>query len=745
MAFDSFNYDIIKRMPEWYKEDKFIKPVNEYTQTLLADILEGLLTNTGVVQPLNCWLTIPEEYTWYHHYKPADKLLVYDEYSFSENSTTTLIPNKTTKAILPNTKRPCHAKIKLKLLGTEVKESNRLYESENIEEFIIENAGQQIIINNIPSISTIEISTEDNEILIDDEYRDDLVTGSFEKIRPVIKNSDYEESYIDENQQEQTKKIDLEDENKKTEIILKTTTKVDFDLQIYLYKPTYTTEQNIRVSTISAFPIENIKLYGYFCHPFNNQSGYKLLWQKNYSLKSRTTYDRITKQYDCERFYIEVKFHGIGKPLYKGFPQENESLNKIFQPNPNLDKWGKIYGLKRRIYRNDITEDEEPYTFPKYYPYPIEQDYWYEERMVHEYRYDNEAIDSLFVRDTDFNNIGMLECIYPFTNDIWVYTETIDPNEGKSSSKETSFSSQTTLLHQIKQEDEPLRAKWENIENFPNKPLIITLEPKSDETFEKGKFTYQSNKLLCSFCLREINEEVPKDITIKGIELKFKTESSVQSNRIKLDESSTITIPYLSEILDEPVLEKINIFEENLFTKKKGYFIVGSPTNLFGEKEITREQLFYGNDGKVDFELIFSNENTFLESIIYIKDISLNIYFEKNQQDYDINVSFDKKEINLSEQENEVLMNITIENKSQTKIRDKNLFIIIPPELKFGTGYENYNSIKFNLDVNEKIDDISIPIMPKKQITGWYDILVFCEDKVITNEILIKKWGNVNE
>ena len=75
--FDSFDYDIEKRLPEWWKGFGALEPVNQYTQILIADILQGLLTTMGVVQPLNCWLTIPEEYTWYHHYKATDDFIVF--------------------------------------------------------------------------------------------------------------------------------------------------------------------------------------------------------------------------------------------------------------------------------------------------------------------------------------------------------------------------------------------------------------------------------------------------------------------------------------------------------------------------------------------------------------------------------------------------------------------------------------------------------------------------------------------
>ena len=58
MAYENFSYDIISRMPEWYKEDKLAISVNEYTQELIVTMLQGLLTSIGVVQPINCWTSL---------------------------------------------------------------------------------------------------------------------------------------------------------------------------------------------------------------------------------------------------------------------------------------------------------------------------------------------------------------------------------------------------------------------------------------------------------------------------------------------------------------------------------------------------------------------------------------------------------------------------------------------------------------------------------------------------------------
>lgn len=845
--FDSFNYDIESRLPEWWKGFGALEPINKYTQELIAEILQGLLTTMGVIQPLNCWLTIPEEYTWYHHYKSTDDYLVDkngDKIITNKAVATIFAGDNEIHAIIPNTKRNCHARIQLKLLGTDVIKENGsineetgalISEDEEIKELIIENAGQIITLNDIKTTSIIEIDTRTKEILVDGVSKSNLINGKIDKIKPIIKNEKYEVPYIDDttynpikiinssdisyidqeyflkdeeierneiyqifkinNNSEEIlnieindieidgetnfpiyhctfydddkmkgigigdikvignpvsdivryKNIDLEDENKKTDIVLKSSKTVDFDLQVYLYKPTYTTEQNIKIASVSAFPIEWVRLYGYFCHPFNNKSGYKFLWEKTYSEESRTVYDRITKQFDCERFFIQVKFHGIGVPLTKGFPQDFNETNQAFRPNPNLDKWGKIYGLPRRVYRTDITEDEEPYTFPKYYKYPIEQDYWYEERMVNEYRIEDDSVNSMFVRDSEFNNIGILECIYPFMNDIWVYTETIDPTTDTLQKVQNDEGMDFIPLSYVVQDDESLGVDWDKPYKLINNPIYIKLNPKSDDVKKLNDYSYQAKKLKIGFNLNDFDDFTPKNITIKGIELKFKTIVDAQPNTIRLGENSSFLISYPYPNSDTNYIsEKLEIVRDDYtWLKENGYFTIGGEDNLFLEKEITREQLFKGNEGRVEFELEFINENSFLEADLYLENVFLNIYYEVIKSDYSIDVNFDKKVLDINETNPLINMDIFIKNEGKIEVNDKEIFIIVPPELEIAGGYKSY---LFNLEVGEECDPINVQIIPKEidgEIkTGLYDILVFCEDKVFSNEILIK--GNRN-
>ena len=731
--FDSFNYEIERRMPEWWKGFGLLEPVNKYVQEIIVSILEDLLTNTGVAQPINCWLTIPEEYHWFHHYQELDSNLIYiNNGEIIENPVNTILGGDNDKiiALLPNTKRKCHAKIRLKLTGysedSDIKDSN-------IESLIIKNANQIIEIQNISKTSLIEISTENHEILIDGKPSTNLTTGFFDKIQPTIKYDDYLIPYIDEEGNLQKKEMDLEYENKQTTIELQSSDPVNFDLQIQLYKPTYVTEQNIRIATVSAFPIEWVRLYGYFCHPFNKKEGYKFLWEKKYSLESRTVYDKIAKQYDCERFYIQVKFHGIGIPISKGFPQEEYANDARFQINEKLDKWGKIFGLPRRYYKENITEDEEPFTFPKYYPYPIEQDYWYEERMVNEYRFDDEHFDSYFVKDSDLNNIAELRCIYPFMNDIWVYTETINPDI------DITHESEPIRYSSLEEISDTEGVSWNIPNNIEFNNDFITLEPFNDETIKTNLYPYKTKGLKVTFNLHNFDRETPKDIKIRGIELKFESETGIHSEYLMLSEISQILLPVFSRNDPEPIIEPIYINDKTKSWKKGSTeYIIGGETNLFGQEEITRDQLVINHE--LSFIIGFINENDFVETYLKLKNIKLKIYYEIIKDDYSIDMKLNQKEFLLSKEETNIIASITITNNGKKKILDKEAFLVYSPELELKN---NFNSFKFDIDINEDPIKIDFELQPKEIDgiikTGYYDIILFCEDTIIKEEILIRE------
>ena len=710
MAYDSFNYDIKSKMPLWWQEDTFLEPINRYSQELLKDLIGGFLTNLGIVQPVQVWKTLPTEYSWIHTYIEHDPLL-----QNSEGGTVSkqLQPNVPIRAYIPNSKRNCHGEIQLRLTG----DNNGLQKP--LKKLVIRNAHQKIILKNITTTSDIKISTESQSILVDGVYRSDLIEGEINKIYSQPKNNDYSQ-------------LDIEDENKTTYIEIESDANVSFDLKIKHIHPIYVTEQNIRLYTVSAFPLEYVKLYGFFCHDFNNQQEWRFLWEKHYDEDERVVFDRITKQFNCETFYIQVKYHGIGVPLTFGFPQEEASPNPAFSINKVLDKWGRILGLPRRYYKNNITDDEEPYTYPPFYKYNIEQDYWYEQRLINEYRYNEDAINASYIKDSNLNNVALLYSIDPFIQDVYVYTETIAPT--LNNDKEVGYINPSFI------NESGEGVSWRNPHQIANTNFVgaeLTLEPKTSSNFN-DKESYQTKVLEVRF--DEI-PEIPKNVEITGIELRLNGATSIHSDSLQLDDRSNLILPTYTTLEDGVVKEGMDIIpialEDPYWQKEKGVYIIGGKNNLFGLDSIDQSQISNG----FGFEIAFTNTNEFLKSNIILYNIQLFIYYTVIYDKYDINVRFDTKTIVLDDEEqNQIKMHIDLKNTGEIPIVGKNIYIAVPPEIEI----TNKTFPPIDLDIGEpftigELDDDQIIITCPKKITGLYDVIVFCDDDAIKNEIVVKE------
>lgn len=710
MAYDSFNYDIKSKMPLWWQEDTFLEPINRYSQELLKDLIGGFLTNLGIVQPVQVWKTLPTEYSWIHTYIEHDPLL-----QNSEGGTVSkqLKANTPIRAYIPNSKRNCHGEIQLRLTG----DNNGLQKP--LKKLVIRNAHQKIILKNITTTSDIKISTESQSILVDGVYRSDLIEGEINKIYSQPKNNDYSQ-------------LDIEDENKTTYIEIESDANVSFDLKIKHIHPIYVTEQNIRLYTVSAFPLEYVKLYGFFCHDFNNQQEWRFLWEKHYDEDERVVFDRITKQFNCETFYIQVKYHGIGVPLTFGFPQEEASPNPAFSINKVLDKWGRILGLPRRYYKNNITDDEEPYTYPPFYKYNIEQDYWYEQRLINEYRYNEDAINASYIKDSNLNNVALLYSIDPFIQDVYVYTETIAPT--LNNDKEVGYINPSFI------NESGEGVSWRNPHQIANTNFVgaeLTLEPKTSSNFN-DKESYQTKVLEVRF--DEI-PEIPKNVEITGIELRLNGATSIHSDSLQLDDRSNLILPTYTTLEDGVVKEGMDIIpialEDPYWQKEKGVYIIGGKNNLFGLDSIDQSQISNG----FGFEIAFTNTNEFLKSNIILYNIQLFIYYTVIYDKYDINVRFDTKTIVLDDEEqNQIKMHIDLKNTGEIPIVGKNIYIAVPPEIEI----TNKTFPPIDLDIGEpftigELDDDQIIITCPKKITGLYDVIVFCDDDAIKNEIVVKE------
>ena len=711
MAFDTYNYDIKSKLPLWWQEDTFLEPINRYSQELLKDLVGGFLTNLGIVQPVQVWKTLPTEYSWIHTYTEHDELL-----RNKQGGTVAkyLMANTPIIAEIPSSKRNCHGVIQLTLNGDNFDNKDKL------GKLTIKNANQTITIKNITTTTDIKIFTEDQRILIDGVQRHDLVDGSFNKIYSQAKNTDYSQ-------------LDIEDENKITYLEIESDTNVYFDLKVKHIHPVYVTEQNIRVYTVSAFPIESIKLYGFYCHDFNNKQEWRFLWEQNYDLEDRVVSDRITKQFDCETFYIQVKLHGIGAPLVYGFPQEEFASNPAFSLNSTLDKWGRIFGLPRRYYKTHISDDEEPFTYPPYYKYDIEQDYWYEQRLVNEYKYNIDAINASYIKDSDLNNIALLQSIDPFIEDIYVYTETIEPTIDNS--RITGYINPTDI------NEAGDGVTWKNPRQISNTTYVgaeVKLDPKTSKSFNEK--TYKTKVLEIIF---DDIPELPTNINITGIELKLHGLTDIHSASLELDNRSYMLISNYSTDIYNRVVENTDLVpinnKDHYWEKGKGVYSIGDKNTLFGLESLSRDQIQNG----IKFELGFTNNNEFLQANIVLYNIQLFIYYETIYDKYDIDVVFDSKNIVLSDpNKQEINMSIPIKNTGEIPISGKNIYIAIPPELNITR--QTFPPIDLNvgesqiIGENEQIDD-HITITCPNGITGFYDILVFCDEKVIKNEIIVRE------
>ena len=700
MAYENLSYDIKERLPEWWKHDGLLEPINRYSQELIRDIVGGLLGNFGVVQPFQVWKTLPTEYSWTHIYQSHDPRL---KYVNGGTSPLILNQNQPIQAFFPNSKRNCHGIIQLQLQGDQQGLEKPL------TQLTIKNANQCITINNIKTTSDIKIFTEDNRILIDGYQQDDLVTGRFDKIYPQAQNTNYDQ-------------VDVDDENKITFLEIESDTTVNFALKVKMIHPVYVTEQNIRVHTVSAFPIEWIKLYGFYCHDFNNKQEWRFLWEKHYKENDRVVYDRITKQFDCETFYIQVKLFGIGLPFVFGFPQQEFASNPAFQLNQNLDKWGRVYGLPRRFYKTHISEEEERYTYPPFYNYNVEQDYWYEERLVNEYRHNIDAINTALIKDSELNNIASLQCIDPSINDIYVYTETIKADIDNNR--------QTDEIYPTFLEEDGEGVTWQTpheIENRRTTAAEVSLKPLSSDIFNEKE--NQTKLLKIHF---DDIPALPKNINITGIELQLNGLTDIHSNSLILDDRSQMLLPsYYKKNNGETfsTIDNIQINNEIQYWEKgKGVYKIGGKNDLFNLSEIKREQI---QDG-ITFNIGFTNLNTFLKATIVLYAIKLIIYYEVIEDSYDIDVKFDSKEIVLSnEDKQQISMKINLENKGSIPIVNKNVYIATPNEIDI----TNNKFPQFDLDVGEKftignLQEDQIIITPKK-----YDTLSLNNNSVINKDI----------
>ena len=112
----------------------------------------------------------------------------------------------------------------------------------------------------------------------------------------------------------------------------------------------------------------------------------------------------------------------------------------------------------------------------------------------------------------------------------------------------------------------------------------------------------------------------------------------------------------------------------------------------------------------------------------------------------------DNPNITINQETNESVYNesaycdivLTLENTGVVPVTDKTVYIIPPYELEVLNGNDSFS---FDLDVGEKLiigndDSTRIRIVPRDKLntpTGLFDVLIFCDDKVLKNEIILRR------
>lgn len=751
--FDNYNLSINDKLPEYWNQDIFLKPIERFSAILIRDAVQRFMEKIGVLQPFMLWKTLPEEYDWEYGFEDYDLRLANNEENENCDQTLQLSEDNHIVAQLPLTKRNVHAYIVLELSSLSFSDST---EFTPIKELVIKNANQTLKIKDINSKTTIEINTKDNTILLNDEEpKANQIEGSID----IIKRSPRDDpSTI-------TDPLDI-NEVCELDIYLPNGEPAYCDLYIQLFNPVYVTEQNIRIHSLSAFPLEYVRLYGYMCHQFNNKHQWVYLWEKTYAYQDRIVYDKIAKQYDCEIFYAEIKIYGLPAPIYIGFPATLEdSAEGIFTLNSNLDYWGDIFHMPRRHYKTDIQEEQERYCFPKYYNYPIEQDYPYEQRLINEYKYNEDWQDYINITDTDGTDLALVKCKDPYMDNIYMYTETITPTD--------ILNSKTSLypncIKEINHNDISLQqAVWETPSNlrYDSKSYSIATLNKQDEENITNQ-SYKSNILTLEYDLSSL----PENCKIKGMELKFKGVSNTHSDNIYIDERSFLK--YTKKVLNNETgnhswqtqdVPLSNYFET--WSPDNSSYVLGDSETIFGldevidrdsiEKGYLRDGLY--QDNKIRFDIGFTNISNVLDLIIKLFSVQLTIYFDLVKEEIDLSVNIPNKTIiydNSNNQSSAIDINLEFKNEGEIKEIDYNSFIILPRELCFVDGIhmgEAANNIKelrlgkLNEDENVNVLHIGETWKYSTQVianndpnfkSGRYDIIVICGDKIYTEEVFI--------
>lgn len=518
-------------------------------------------------------------------------------------------------------------------------------------------------------------------------------------------------------------------------------TDVSFDVEMKLNKPVFKLEQNIKLASIKEAPIEEVRLYAYYDFPFNKQiNGWRYVYRKTYSKYSKTTFDMITKSFYTKKFYVEVKFTILNRPITIGFPQTiNTDYNDEFYINTSLDKWGNIFGLPRREYKDGINEIipqcDYPKTYPPYYPYEVEQDYWYEKRLMHEYVWNINNIDVALIKDSNQEPIMSLTSIDPYVEDLTIFTNSTPPTEEEYQTQKQNFI--PSYIAQNTSSVKYSQAPFDNIENLLEDDdtfASVILEPKTNVYITTQAYKTQELELFYEL------KDLPENIYIKGIEFQIENECSDNSSRKYNDIRTRIEVgPYSEKSSTYSVEESHPLNEQKIYTMTKNHFSFGGENEKYGFANTINNtndlRNYLATNG---LHLIFSleNDDLDLETYINIYNIKLIIHYQKKKEEIQLNTSINY--INDFEHGKVANLLIDIKNIGEKNV-DSNINIIPTKDLIVSS-----ERLPVNLNIGDSMStSILVSTINNAETNtydiknGIYDILVICNDIMKHNYIHI--------
>lgn len=297
---------------------------------------------------------------------------------------------------------------------------------------------------------------------------------------------------------------------------------INIDVDVIFNRVVFVNEQNIEVHGLELIPLEKIEMYALYDFPYNSESnGWRKVYEKKYDVNTDVIYDMITTHLYTKQFYVEAYFKGLDYPYKVGFPAtKNAKSDSIYHINEHIDQWGEYLGLQRRDYKTNIPDEDYPFTYPPYYPYDIEQDYWYYQRLINEYAWNDLAINDVDLLDTEGNPIVRLHSIDPFVQDFVIYANSRYPKE-RENIDYTIF--KPNYVDQGIVEATYKRVPYfetQNLLRYDNNKAYITLANKVGTNISAQK--YLSKPLIVNFDLTYL----PSDIDIDDISVLVEAEAT---------------------------------------------------------------------------------------------------------------------------------------------------------------------------------------------------------------------------